>query len=177
MEVATQLQASFRTELPASIIFNNPTIADLTNHLAQVLAPSAANANTRQANVLESSTSRKPRLLCLHGLGTNTNIASIQCAGLQLSSRFDCVFLRAPHRSEAFPGLEDVVGSASYSWVDVTNESVNQKKQMTESLEYLASYIRQNGPFDGVYAFSQASAVVTNLLAENDSPFLSLIHI
>ncbi|KAL9188495.1 LOW QUALITY PROTEIN: hypothetical protein ACHAXT_006873 [Thalassiosira profunda] len=171
VELSSTLRAQFDTELPASIILNNPTIADLTNHLAQLLTPSAANANTHSESSGVERALSKPRLLCLHGLGTNTNIASIQCAGLQLSSRFDCVFLRAPHESEAFPGMEDLVGGASYSWVDPSNNGANAKAQMAESLEYVASYIRENGPFDGVYAFSQASVVVTNLLAENDSPF------
>ena len=101
--------------------------------------------------------SHKPRLLCLHGGGANNTIASFQTVGLKLSSQFECVFLHAPHATDCFPGLEEMSGPF-YCWGEVDN----WETQWDESLEYLASFCRENGPFDGVYAFSQAVSVVTN---------------
>ena len=44
----------------------------------------------------------------------------------------------------------------------VINQKQNKKKHWDESLEYLADYCKTNGPFDGVYGFSQGVAIITN---------------
>ena len=81
--------------------------------------------------------------MCLHGGGSNQSVTALQVEGLNLSSRFDCVFLNAQHTSERHYNLdEEAFKGPFYAWTDVTG------KHWDESLEYLAKFCEENGPFD-----------------------------
>ncbi|KAL7542765.1 hypothetical protein ACHAXR_013097 [Thalassiosira sp. AJA248-18] len=122
--------------------------------------------------------SSKPRLLCLHGGGANNDIASVQAGGLKLSTRFECVFVHAPHITDSFPGLDEFFSGPFRSWATASNLRLkawfdggsttefpidsHETCQWDDSLEYLATFCKENGPFDGVYGFSQGAGMVTN---------------
>lgn len=105
----------------------------------------------------------KPRLLCLHGGGSNNDITAFQTQGLRLSARFDIVFLHAPHAiGRCYPGLNQFSLGPWYAWADPTRALSDQEEQWDESLEYLAKFCEEHGPFDGAYGFSQGTAALTN---------------
>mmetsp|Transcript_26606 Transcript_26606/g.56220 ORF Transcript_26606/g.56220 Transcript_26606/m.56220 type:complete len:245 (+) Transcript_26606:308-1042(+) len=105
----------------------------------------------------------KPKILCLHGAGSNNDITSFQMQGLQLASHFECVYLHAPHMSkQCHLGLDSFAEGPWYLWADRVKSLSDQEDQWEESLEYIAKFCKKNGPFLGVYAFSQGAAIITN---------------
>jgi len=87
-----------------------------------------------------------------------------QISGLQLN-KLECVYLHAPHvcsKSNVYPGLQVFSDGPFYNWADNSKSLETQSDQWQESLEYIAKYCKENGPFDGVYGFSQGAAIVTN---------------
>ena len=110
----------------------------------------------------------KPRILCLHGGGSNNDITPFQTGGLQLCKRMECVYLHAPHVIPwCNPGLNRFSDGPFYVWADPTKSLEVQEDQWDESLEYLAKYMKENGPFDGVYGFSQGTAMITEFSHPN----------
>ena len=61
-----------------------------------------------------------------------------------------------------YPGLGVYSKGPWYIWADPTRSLSDQEEQWDESLEYVAKFCNENGPFDGVYGFSQGSAMITN---------------
>ncbi|KAL7537053.1 hypothetical protein ACHAXR_007558 [Thalassiosira sp. AJA248-18] len=104
-----------------------------------------------------------PRILCLHGSHSNNEITPFQTMGLKLSERMECIYLHAPHISNTcYPGLDQLSEGPFYTWADSSKSLSDQDDQWDESLEYLAKFCKERGPFDGVYAFSQGAAIITN---------------
>lgn len=54
-----------------------------------------------------------------------------------------------------YPGVDQFSDGPFRIW------SLCDEKDWNEGLDYVAQYVRTKGPFDGVYAFSQGVAVVT----------------
>ena len=54
-----------------------------------------------------------------------------------------------------YPGVEQLSDGPFRIWTNGDN------KEWADSLEHLAQYIRTEGPFDGVYGFSQGVALLT----------------
>jgi len=169
-ELSDILQSRFGIELPSTFVFNNPTIAEMSNHLFKLLTPGIENelsdtlqvVRDRSTEAIELATMRKPKLLCLHGAGSNDAITSHQTMGLKLSTRFECIFAHAPHITNCFPGLDEYISGPCYSWASMFKIEADLKGQWDESLEYIAKLCIESGPFDGVYGFSQGAAIVTN---------------
>ena len=125
-----------------------------------------------------STNSNKPRLLCLHGACSNDDITMYQTAGLALQERFDCIYLHAPHIARPFPGLEKLSDGPFYAWSDPTTRVslADQEDMWDASLDYIANYFKSRGdtddgdgpqPFEGVFAFSQGAAIITNFSHPN----------
>lgn len=62
------------------------------------------------SRVAKPDTLHHPRLLCLHGGGTNANIMRLQCRALRpkLEACFRLVYVEAPFLSQAAPGIDAV---------------------------------------------------------------------
>jgi len=123
------------------------------------------NPSPRRHNAQASppDTMSKPRILCLHGGGSNNDITPFQTMGLQLSAHLECVYLHAPHTTKkCYPGLDLLSEGPWYIWADPSKSLSDQEDQWDESLEYIATFCKKNGPFDGVYGFSQGAAIITN---------------
>ena len=103
------------------------------------------------------------RMLCLHGAGSNNDITQLQMQGLNLTDRMECVYLQAPHMTKTYhPGLDLISEGPFYTWADKSKALSDQEDQWDESLQFMAKFCKANGPFAGVYGFSQSAAIITN---------------
>lgn len=116
------------------------------------------------------------KILCLHGGASNSDITTFQTMGLQLPKRMECIYIDAPHVIDGcYPGLDAFSSGPFRGWAGPTTKSLSSKAAATvstsagikadhwdESLEFIAKFCADNGPFDGVYGFSQGAAIVTN---------------
>ncbi|KAL2845825.1 serine hydrolase FSH [Aspergillus pseudodeflectus] len=106
------------------------------------------------------------RFLCLHGLGTSSDVLKAQTASLryrlgQDADEFDFVdgsILWPPARgiAELFNGEADSVDCYSYFHESATS--------ILTAVNDLAAYVITNGPFDGVVGFSQGAVLAATLL-------------
>lgn len=113
----------------------------------------------------------KPKILCLHGGGTNARIFEAQTArlGMVIRKHFDLVFPDAPLECEAGPGvLPFFEGEEPFRrWhVDSDAEAQNaaHAQQMEATRKLLIRTIREQGPFVGVLGFSQGAKTALELL-------------
>jgi len=102
------------------------------------------------------SSQRPHRILCLHGHNSNNDITQLQILALKLSIGYDaeCELLHGPHKGVGFRGLELFSDGPWYTWGLTEGE-------FDTSLEYVANHIKNNGPYDGVFAFSMGVTLVT----------------
>lgn len=130
----------------------------------------------RTCQELQDLTLHLPRILCLHGGGTNARIFRAQCRGLiaQLKSEFRFVFAEGPFLSEAGPDVTKVFGGWGpfkrwFRWrpehPEITPE--NAVKEIDQSLE---DAIRQDtqqgatGEWVAILGFSQGAKLCASLL-------------
>ena len=118
------------------------------------------------------SSPRKLRILCLHGYRQNDQFFREKTGGLRkLFKKYaDFYFVNAPHvpsvksedRGEVrgwwFSKADD-----HFSSRDVTNIATG----FEDSVKTVLSYIEENGPFDGIFGFSQGACMTHLLLAKH----------
>lgn len=136
----------------------------------------------------QPDTLRRPRILCLHGGGTNKNIMKIQCRAfrLKLEAFFRLVYVDAPFITHAGPGVgvvyakwapfrnwmpgaiepdESSPGVASYSGSPKIDEriiaSIDQAIQSAKDEDDLAG---GTGPWVGLFGFSRGAQTAASLL-------------
>lgn len=118
-----------------------------------------------------------PKILCIHGAGSSGAIFRVQGRKIfqALRGEFQFVFVDAPFRSTAGPGMRPVYEdsgpfcrwqcdiSAAVAF-DITEDEIQEEREKVR--QYLESQLRsQDGvPFVGVMAFSQGARVATGLL-------------
>ncbi|KAI0532015.1 DUF341 domain protein [Xylaria digitata] len=114
------------------------------------------------------------KFLCLHGQGSNSKIFESQTAALryELGDHHTYEFVEGTIATQMDPDLKDI-----YSPVDEFFEYVNigDLESCVAALDYLESYLRAEGPFDAVLAFSQGAALIVSYLmrrAQRESPYL-----
>ncbi|KAB2574420.1 Serine hydrolase [Lasiodiplodia theobromae] len=116
----------------------------------------------------------KPKILCLHGAGTNARIFEAQTArlGLVIRKHFDLVFLEGPIECAAGPGvLPFFEGEEPFlRWHNEVDDEVKKQRagphaqQMERVRRLLVGAIREQGPFVGVLGFSQGAKTAMQLL-------------
>ncbi|OMP82498.1 Ovarian cancer-associated gene 2 protein-like protein [Diplodia seriata] len=116
----------------------------------------------------------KPKILCLHGAGSNARIFEAQTArlGMVIRKHFDLVFLDAPIECEAGPGiLPFFEGEEPFRrWHNEVDDEARKDsagahaRQMERVRELLLGAIRDQGPFAGVMGFSQGAKTALQLL-------------
>ncbi|KAL7526956.1 hypothetical protein ACHAWF_001983 [Thalassiosira exigua] len=143
-----------------------PSPSDRIDSAPRAARPAAGGEPSRNPMPPDpASAPAPPRILCLHGARSNDDISLCQVAGLRLSDRAECVYLHAPHVvADAYPGLRQISPGPWYAWADADagEGSDGWPAQWVRSLEYLARYCKERGPFDGVYGFSQGASIATN---------------
>ncbi|RYP04515.1 hypothetical protein DL764_004416 [Monosporascus ibericus] len=107
-------------------------------------------------------TTAKFKVLCLHGIGTNSEIFEAQTAALryQLGDEYQYDFLDGAHPWPTAKGIDQLFGDhqVCYSYFNGSAESA-----MT-AVNDLADYVMENGPFDAVMGFSLGAALAATLL-------------
>jgi hypothetical protein len=120
-----------------------------------------------------------PRILCLHGGGTNARIFRAQCRSISahLKGRFRLCFAQAPLPSEAGPDVLSVYREWGpfRAWIPspVTAVKVDSPtvialiKESLESAMHRDDHLGSTGPWVGVLGFSQGAKVCASLLLAN----------
>lgn len=109
-----------------------------------------------------STTARKPRLLALHGAGSNQGVTKRQLKNLGIDEDlFEIFYLHGPLKSDsAGLGLtESVVNGPFYTWY---NQNTTEE-EMLRTLSKVVSAIAKH-KVDGVFGFSQGAAVLSACL-------------
>ncbi|KAL4801964.1 serine hydrolase FSH [Aspergillus unguis] len=101
--------------------------------------------------------------LCLHGTGTTSKILEIQTAALryELGDGHTFDFAEGSFRISLDPELQEIAPNedSGFSYFDL-----DRTKTTLQSVDDLETFIEEEGPFDGVLAFSQGIIVATTLL-------------
>lgn len=124
----------------------------------------------------EQTAPRLLRVLCLHGYTQSADAFRVRSGALRkgLKGSCDFTFVDAPHVATAdFVGDAEGAGSPQLAWWNAAADEAqgtrpSQSKTYVgwvESMRYLDSVIQDKGPFDGILAFSQGSAIGAVLLA------------
>ncbi|KAG4413302.1 hypothetical protein IFR04_013562 [Cadophora malorum] len=122
---------------------------------------------------------RLPKVLCLHGSGTNIDIFQIQSRKLRghLKDQFRFVFINAPFSSPPGPGVLPFFDSDDdfFAWIPQRRRSrkplarrIDLGKEEKEANEGLKRALLEIGeydePFVGVMGFSQGAGMAASLL-------------
>ncbi|KAL4862618.1 serine hydrolase FSH [Aspergillus spectabilis] len=108
------------------------------------------------------------RFLCLHGRGTNSNILESQLAALRsrLSAQHSFDFIDAECPCHAAPGVAGIYPAPYLSWYER-----GSPEEVQSAHDYLISVLEDDGPYDGVIAFSEGAALAASLLLSDQSKF------
>uniref|UniRef100_H3GMP9 Serine hydrolase domain-containing protein n=2 Tax=Phytophthora ramorum TaxID=164328 RepID=H3GMP9_PHYRM len=129
----------------------------------------------------------KYRVLCLHGyrqdaLKLRGRIAALRRA---FKSSVEFVCLDAPFDVPYEPTSEEHANSGEtgeevkqLKWCDFIRDEETGRyllERVDESIEYVANFVKTEGPFDGIFGFSQggtmASLILQRQVSTSDSPF------
>ncbi|KAJ3079361.1 hypothetical protein HDU99_010977 [Rhizoclosmatium hyalinum] len=109
----------------------------------------------------------KKRILCLHGLRTNTTVMEFQITGLKLAlgSEVEFISVNAPMTVDADPEIVAVFGDAGpwYAWYRLA--LFGKYEGLDRSIRFVEDVIARNGPFDAILGFSQGALMATILTA------------
>ncbi|KAH6713086.1 hypothetical protein BKA61DRAFT_69337 [Leptodontidium sp. MPI-SDFR-AT-0119] len=105
-----------------------------------------------------------PKILCLHGEGTSSEILRIQTSTLAASiPQFSFHYLNAPFPSPPGPGVLPFFEGPYYTWVRAS--SLTSKSDITIVRTLFQKTIAEH-TFVGVLAFSQGGLVAAGLLRD-----------
>ncbi|PYI05348.1 hypothetical protein BO78DRAFT_430706 [Aspergillus sclerotiicarbonarius CBS 121057] len=103
------------------------------------------------------------RILCLHGSGTNSRIFEIQTAAIryELGDNHTYDFVEGTIPSKMYPGVDVVAWKDEpvYAYFDE-----HHPESGFAAYHYLEEYLHDEGPYDGVIAFSQAGTMILTYL-------------
>ncbi|PYH87841.1 hypothetical protein BO71DRAFT_392704 [Aspergillus ellipticus CBS 707.79] len=103
------------------------------------------------------------RILCLHGAGTNSRIFEIQTAAIryELGDSHVYDFVEGTFPAEMYPGVELIAwkDEPMYAYFDEHSPDTG-----FAAYHYLEQHLHNEGPYDGVIAFSQAGTMVLTYL-------------
>ena len=122
-------------------------------------------------SISSEMTLHRPRILCLHGGGTNERIFRAQCRALEkaLKPYFRFCYAQAPFRSNPGPDVTSVYESFGpfRAWLDPGQDSQFLSKEVEISIRkaIAADNMRgATGDFVGLLGFSQGARVCASLL-------------
>lgn len=96
---------------------------------------------------------KKPlKLLCLHGGGSNNDITRMQLANVGLSQKAELDLIHGKHKSKPIWPTFHRLSKPFWGWLDKKTSTPMYKVLMS-----LAKTIEREGPYHGLYGFSQGS--------------------
>ncbi|XP_076941440.1 uncharacterized protein LOC143610992 [Bidens hawaiensis] len=103
-------------------------------------------------------TTRKPRILCLHGFRTSGLILKTQLHKWPESvlQKLDFVFPDAPFPCNGKSEVEGIFDPPYYEWFQF-NKEFTDYENFNECLEYIEECIIKHAPIDGLLGFSQGA--------------------
>ncbi|KAJ8540147.1 hypothetical protein K7X08_026536 [Anisodus acutangulus] len=105
---------------------------------------------------------KKPRVLCLHGHRSNTEILKKELvhnwAEIVLE-KLDLVFLNGPF---LLPDKVDVRSLPYFAWFHA-DKDFKEISKFEECVQYIEDNMEKYGPFDGVLGFSQGAVVTASM--------------
>ena len=121
---------------------------------------SSSSSSSRVMSANATSSTKKKRMLALHGKGGSGAQfgAHLQPLVDATSHVFDWFFCDAPHR--------EVVG---YGWWVLEPGTRTYQAKTLPGLEHSIDIIKANGPFEGVFGFSQGAMLAAMLACDADA--------
>ncbi|KAK0667280.1 serine hydrolase FSH [Cercophora samala] len=105
------------------------------------------------------------RFLCLHGLGTNSQIFETQTAAIRydLADKHSYDFVEGTIPCKMAPEFETVASPTDkfFCYADL-----DDLETCLTALAQLDTYIQEEGPFDGLMAFSQGATIAATYIAD-----------
>ncbi|KAI2628549.1 inducible nitrate reductase 2 [Hypoxylon sp. NC1633] len=104
------------------------------------------------------------RILALHGVGSSGAILKDQLAPLtrELGSEYEFVYFDGAIERERGPGMAPYYPGPFYSYTTGYSTA-----EVSEAMEDLDQFIEDNGPFDGVFGFSQGASMAATYLLDH----------
>lgn len=108
--------------------------------------------------------SSRSRILALCGAKSNNTVTNLQLKNLDITDDNHEIFYLSGWKEvpEGDPELVGMVHGPFYSWLD--EDATNLTKDVITSVQYVLDAVSKNGPFDGIYGFSQG-ALIASLVA------------
>ncbi|PKX97841.1 DUF341 domain-containing protein [Aspergillus novofumigatus IBT 16806] len=96
------------------------------------------------------------RILCLHGAGSSGAILERQMSNLrrELDPSFELIFVDGPFECARGPGVSEFQPGPYYSHTQGYSPS-----DIAQAVRYLEDTLEDEGPFEGIFGFSQGSAL------------------
>ncbi|KAF5534668.1 DUF341 domain-containing protein [Fusarium mexicanum] len=106
------------------------------------------------------------RILCLHGFGSSGALFEKQVSNLkrELDPSFELVFVDGPFESERGPGISEYQPGPYYS-----NTQGYCPYHIARAINVLEETLEDQGPFDGIFGFSQGSALTLSYLYQQQT--------
>ncbi|KAF7911848.1 uncharacterized protein EAE98_011791 [Botrytis deweyae] len=103
------------------------------------------------------------RFLCLHGMGTNSDIFELQTVAIRHALSLDHTydFIEGSVPCPIAPGLSGLVAPDTQTFQYADESSI---ASCTKALRDLQDYIAEFGPYDGIIAFSSGASVAATLI-------------
>jgi len=100
---------------------------------------------------------KKPlKMLCLHGAGSNNDITSIQLSSIGVSQKLELDLMHGALESKAYAPVFNKLSQKSFwRWWDSKSSA-----SLHKALVSLSKTIEREGPYDGLFGFSQGSFLV-----------------
>jgi len=109
----------------------------------------------------------RPRILALHGARSNSSVTKLQLENLRITEdEYDIVYMNGQiELEEGDPDIIGFVHGPFYSWID-EKEGGKLGPSLIAAVRSILIVAKTNGPFDGIYGFSQGgtlAALVTGI--------------
>ena len=108
----------------------------------------------------------QPRLLCLHGYGSNSVVTATQLQNLEFNKCFKVTHLVAPWQCDG--DVDESVtsicpGGPFYSWTNKKRTEQGYLSDLVVSMKFVLQHVIAEGPYDAVYGFSQGAGIAAFL--------------
>ncbi|GLS26381.1 AMP-binding protein [Marinibactrum halimedae] len=122
----------------------------------------------------ERKSAAKVKLLALHGSGSNSHVTQLQLENLTINeTEFDITYLNGPiSTDQPGPGIKELDGIFTgpwFSWfpTNIDYSAIDADTLLTiisDALDEILNIVETEGPFDGIFGFSQGGIIASLLI-------------